>query len=369
MPPRPVCDVAADWHIPVRFGGGSWGQFPELCGDAICSLAQVASASAEAGIPLVAPGDLFDGPRVDAAQLLAVKTCLKPLADRGIPLIYVLGNHDQGQDWLSVLPHCVNVSGLRVSYAGVTYSGLSYSHDIRSALESSGLFESPTDVGLYHQTWSELAPCGSSSPVTLLPEHRLAAVGDIHISARWSPPSGPSLAVSSGPLAPQSIAELAPIGVYRFFDDGTAERVVLNHRDVKLVDCGPGETSLDELQRVITDMASAHNASGLKPACIARWAFSSPPPESLSDFARHSGVLLWVRRVKSQTVSPDTPALIPVPQVTAGAALSTSLHSRLSSNPKAVALAESVLSAAVSGPTAARQAAVEAKSKFLQESV
>jgi len=367
MPSRPVCDVASDWHIPVRFGGGSWGQFPELCGDSLVALRAASESASAVGVPLVAPGDLFDGPRIDAAQLDAVNSALKPLSDRGIPIIYVLGNHDQNQDWLRVLPRCVNVSGARFTYNGVTYSGLSYRHDFLQVLAASGLHENPTNVGLYHQTWSELSPGGASVSVASLPEHDLAAVGDIHVSARWNPASGPKLAVSAGPLAPQSVAELSPIGVYRLFDDGTAERIVLESRIVKLVDCGPGEASVDELQRIIVELSEDPCRSGLRPACIVRWSFASAAPESLADFARNSGVLLWVRRVKSAFVAAEDPGRGVLPQATAAASLSSALSTRLAGNPSAAAIAASVLSAAASGPTAAKQAAVEAKTKFLQE--
>lgn len=259
--------LSADWHVPPAPGAGAWVGLPGVTGDALFGLNQVVALCVRDDVPLLAAGDLFDdGSDVDPDALAALFTTLRPLGGSGRGLFYVLGNHDRGCDWLAALgPRAIRVSrgygkgDVATLPCGATVAGLDWvpNERFRDALAGPGRRQKAAEVGLYHQSWTEWmcgAKGGSGNPsVAWLPPHRLSVCGDIHV--RGVVDRSPGLAVSPGPLAPQSVVEFAPPAVYALLADFSVREVPLKGRKYLYLD--------------VTDVASADAAlaalGGLEP--------------------------------------------------------------------------------------------------------
>jgi hypothetical protein len=219
-PPHPIAGyLTADWHWPERVGTGPWIGVP-VTGDAEYALRQIVDRCIAGDCDLFAAGDIFDGPDPDPESVARLFDVLRPLADWGRSVLYVLGNHDRGRDWLAAFgPRAVNIDGRTVEHIDAgTVGGLSYVRP--DAFEERVRTRGPVDLGLYHQTWSELVR-GGRTPLRRVPDDRVALCGDVHV--RRIVPRGPrSIAVSPGPLCPQSVTEFdVTPAVYALARDGT----------------------------------------------------------------------------------------------------------------------------------------------------
>lgn len=191
----------ADWQLPPRPGRGGWGGIRETADDAWRALAGAVDVCLDRNCALLGAGDLFDASQISASALARAAGILKPLAAAGLPVCYVLGNHDGGEDWLAPVPGCVNVEHTLGHFWGLTVGGTGYSADFKPAT-----WAGVTDVGLYHQPWKDWTFRGNVA-LAELPGHALAVCGDIHISSVVKPTTGPATAVSPGSLVPMRIGE------------------------------------------------------------------------------------------------------------------------------------------------------------------
>lgn len=252
--------LSADWHLPEEASHAAWRDLPETAGDVFVALRHVVARCVAAGVPLLAAGDLFDGPEVAPDALALAYRELRALGDNRLSLYYVLGNHDRGRDWLKPLgPRARRLGGRGVLRAkGFDLWGLDFHPPARFA---EALRRAPAaDVGLYHQCWSEWGrgPCA----VAGLPPHRVAVCGDVHLSRvrpRGPDGQGPQLAVSPGPLAPRSVAEFNPPTAYELLDDFSVRLVELPHRRCLLLEVD----SPEQAERACTTVAGLAPSPGV----------------------------------------------------------------------------------------------------------
>lgn len=231
--------ATADTHAPEEADGGAWRSLRAVRGDAVYGIARLAALCLEDGVPMVIAGDLFDGPDPAPDAQGAVYEALAPMLKAGLGVYYNLGNHDRGRDWLAPLAR-LGLPVRRVDGkvyrdpAGFTVTGLSYVPPASFAEAVKAV--QPADVGLYHQQWAEWAGGGGRVSTASLPAHRVAVCGDVHVHALIEGKGGPTLALSPGPLAPQSIVEFGPSRAYAVGRDFSAWSVVLPGRLYRLVE-------------------------------------------------------------------------------------------------------------------------------------
>lgn len=225
----PLAYAVADLHAPEAAGAGAWADLPGVAGDALYGLAQVVARAVQDGADLWLAGDNFDGPDPEPAAVAALYAVLRPQADAGGRVLYVLGNHDRGRDWLAPFgPAAVRLDGRVVDTPGGTVTGLSYTDP--AGLSAALARVAVADVGVYHQMVAEWGPGGKGTPLAAFPSHRLAVIGDVHARAVLTPRTGPAVALSPGPLAPQSTAEFVAPQVWAVGADLTPAPVPLRGR-------------------------------------------------------------------------------------------------------------------------------------------
>lgn len=289
--------LTADWHFPEKYGTGPWAG-TDMTGDAEYALEQVVALCAEDGADLYAAGDLVDGPDPDPDAVTAVYAILRRLTDAGRTVHYVLGNHDRGRDWLKPFGSGAVRADSTVSESTAgTVTGLSFRppHTFRDELN--GVV--PTDIGLYHQTWSEFVRAGRTSAAPLADLHGVSVCGDVHVRSVWSRPSGGGVVVSPGPLCPQSVTEFGTGHfVYALSSAGIVPVRLKGRRFVALAADDPRE-----LDRAVTALRSSAPDPDL-PDRIARpfysvrlgYDASASDLDGLERAAAHSGAVLRVYR-------------------------------------------------------------------------
>lgn len=88
-----IAYATADVHAPEAADAGAWKTLPEAGGDALYGLRQAAELCAATGVPLLAAGDVLDGPDPEPLALAAFYDALRPLTTgRNTVFAYVLGN-------------------------------------------------------------------------------------------------------------------------------------------------------------------------------------------------------------------------------------------------------------------------------------
>lgn len=311
-PDPPVWGYAvADVHVPPQRHRGTWLEVPQTADDALTALSAAAHAAAQAGCPLLIAGDLVDSPRLEADQLVRLGAALSPLRRAGLPVLYVLGNHECGEDWLAAFSDfCVNLDHQIEPFvwSGVRYVGRSYQADV-DALSAAlaPLRDDPAEVGVYHQPWSELL--GSSRQLGVrraadLPAHAIAVLGDIHRPLVWSAEPGPHQAVSPGSLTPQSVGEFAhlPPRVWALRPQ-QIEPIALPHRDCQWWKAGPDDESPDQIR---DRLRSLPPVSPGEPARLVAldWRFPDRPTPEWLHAVHRDDVILWVRPRRAELGSP-----------------------------------------------------------------
>lgn len=315
--------ATADWHVPEDSAGRSWKTLPGAAGDVLYALQQTVALCVQHRVPLFAAGDNFDGPDPEPPAVAALYETLRPLAEIGESLYYVLGNHDRGRDWLAPLGGlavCLDktVATLR---DGTTITGLSYRPSAQFAAEVTQV--APTTIGLYHQTWSELSGVGRDRvSFETLPRHQLAICGDIHTRSRLAPASGPRGALSPGPLVPQSITEFAQLGaslVFAVHDDMSTTGYPLRSRPIRVVDAADAQTAVEAIHAVSAVPATDLPSSLAQPVLVVRMRENQPELEAtLAAAAQRSGCLL---RLYHPTARPTDPATRSAPSASLDAAI------------------------------------------------
>lgn len=229
--------ATSDWHIPEDASGLTWRDVPGVAGDALFALGGVVALCVRDRVPLIAAGDLVDNPDVTPEALAAWFTVLRPLSDVGLPVFAVTGNHDRSRDWLAAFgPLAVRLDDRVVTLpGGVTLSGLSYVPPAHFA-EKVAAQVRVSDIGVYHQAVADFGVKGLA--LSQFPAHSLAVIGDTHVSRAVRPAAGPRLALSPGPLAPQSVAEFGPPGVWAVHADLSVTHVKIPARAYHRFDVG-----------------------------------------------------------------------------------------------------------------------------------
>ena len=300
-----VAYAGADFHFPERAGGGAWVGIPEITGDAIHALTRTVDMCVRDRAPLLAAGDIFDGPDPEPVALADVYDQLHRLGNAGLAIYYILGNHDRGRDWLRPLgPMAINVSGISTRLStGPTITGLSCISTVDIfILELSKLAK--TDIGLYHQCWQELVSAGSFS-LKQIPTHKISICGDIHTNCVLDKPEFSHTIISPGPLSPQSIAEFEPTKIYAIVSD-TAHN--LSFREILI----PGRnyiryelTGPEDADLIITKLAAQKPTPSLpknlsKPFVCIRLSGTVPTgfTDTVSALAQERGFIIKISTTK-----------------------------------------------------------------------
>lgn len=249
---RVIAYVAGDAHVPEEAGGGAWKGVPEVAGDALHALGRVVELCVVAGVPLVLPGDVIDGPSPEPGALVGLYDALRPMVDNRLSILHALGNHERARDWLAPFgPSVVRLDGTvaTVGNHGPTITGLSYTDPYFFPAAAKAV--PATDVGVYHQTWGELV-AGQKVRAEHLPAHRLAVGGDVHVRSQFAPAAGPRWFLSPGPLVPQAVTEFArpASACYAVNDDLSCARVDLPARGYYLYEIDSPAAADDALNAV-----------------------------------------------------------------------------------------------------------------------
>lgn len=251
--------ATADTHIPEGANSGTWVDEPRIVGDVHHALAQIVSFCVKDACSLVIAGDVVDGPDPDPIALAKLYAVLRPMVAADLPIFYILGNHDRNRDWLAPLgPTAVRLDGNVVKFpdSDVTVTGLSWVDPTVFPTEIAKV--APADVGLYHQTWTEWCPGQNRISLESLPPNKLAVCGDIHVRSTCIPKTGPALALSPGPLAPQSTAEFIPHQAWAVTRDLTPHPVPLTGRTYLRFDVDSVE-SAESCLRTLAQLSHAKN--------------------------------------------------------------------------------------------------------------
>lgn len=255
-----IAYVTSDWHIPEDAGGQTWRDVPGVSGDALHALGHVVSLCIKDHVPLIAAGDLVDSPDLTPEALAGWFNVLRPLADAELPLFAILGNHDRGRDWLQAFgPRYVRLDGRLVRLpSGHTLSGLSFTPPANFASTAANISTRVTDIGVYHQAVGEFGP-GKGLNLSQFPSHPLAIIGDTHVPMVLMN-RGPRLALSPGPLCPQSVAEFSDLvpGVWAITDDLDVRHVKIPSRVYRRFDISTPEEA-DACVAAITTMTPNNN--------------------------------------------------------------------------------------------------------------
>lgn len=297
------CLFTSDWHIPTKFHTGSWSDFPEIYDDSIESLKFCVQTCVERNVPLVASGDLIDGPNPDPEQVKYLLEILNPLKLNNLPLIYVNGNHDEFQDWLMLLGStAVNVNKKLFKFNDVTYSGLNYCSSFEKFKSDLALVPD-TDVGLYHQSWKQLLNHGNYDLSLMSGKHKICCIGDIHITKVID--DNKTVFISPGPLSPQSVAESFKSYTYLVSPIAYGEmEIPCRHRQI--LNCGEQHLSKEQIFNTLKDITNPQTPSPLStPLIVVNYYYLGKYPPEWLDLAKLQQFRLWVRPCSESTKSSE----------------------------------------------------------------
>lgn len=162
--------------------------------DPLIYFKQILDLASSIGADVVVAGDLFHSQHFEPAYFRVFKKIVesfrKNRQNSKSKIYYILGNHDNSEDWLSVFDCSVycdvskNGRGIIELGNGLTIGGIDYVESMQewekrfSNLESLG----KVDIGLFHQLWYEYLSF-SDFRLSELPSvvNQLAVVGHVHI--------------------------------------------------------------------------------------------------------------------------------------------------------------------------------------------
>ena len=248
-----IAYLISDTHFPEHAKAGSWTTTPEVYGDALYVMSQVVDLCVRDQVPVVLAGDVFDGPDPEPEALVSLYDVIRPLSHAQLPLYYILGNHDRGRDWLAPFGKFASRLDNNIGWLdnrNITVTGMSFVVPTNFADTIKTVFKG--DVGVYHQTWAEFGMCPGSNRISVsdLPEHQLVVCGDIHVRSIVQPPKGPKVALSPGPLAPQSVSEFEHPVIYALHSDMTLERVPVKGRNYYLFEENDADSVIAYLSNI-----------------------------------------------------------------------------------------------------------------------
>lgn len=239
--------ISADNHL-SRF---IWKRRRELEGDSYRAFVAMVDAiiadPIEESKALLLAGDITDRSEIDSATFRVLDESAERLTEAGIPVFYVIGNHDLDEpDWPSAVGF-VSLAGKTVRVDDRRLQGLGYLP--REALHSALGHLLPCDILVLHQSFEHLLPFEGSYDLCLddLPLGiRNVVVGDVH-TPNITPLHGKGWCLSPGSTTPRRITE-AHIPGYWKLAKGAAEPVFcpLAHRLIIRTEVKTAE----ELQRL-----------------------------------------------------------------------------------------------------------------------
>lgn len=232
MARTPVTVVASDWHL----APGAWKRNPAIAGDAYWGLQQAVAACLDRGLPMVAPGDLFDVQHPDAMSLYTARTWVDRMKAAGLKVFHVQGQHEY-QHPVPVLNAVsdwpVHANKVAFRLGPLKFVGLDYMAPdaLRAEFADLGVREG-ADVLVTHQVWKDLVPWRHNAPAFADIPYRFTVSGDFHQHKVWAYDGAVSGGVfmSPGTLCMQALDEEPRKAVYVLYDDLTYESVALSVR-------------------------------------------------------------------------------------------------------------------------------------------
>lgn len=200
---------AADTHFDAE---GAWlGR--GVVGDAEHAFKLLVDHAVNAQAAVILGGDIVNRPDAHPASIGPVFRQLDRLASAGLPLYYVLGQHDGRKDWLSAHGWPTHVHNRAFTIGNVGFVGL----DFRQPDEYRELLATiPEDMPclVTHQVWAELLGVGRDRDTMRLEEVPASVgfvfTGDYHktvVKTVKRPDAGPLVAYSPGSMAMQALDE------------------------------------------------------------------------------------------------------------------------------------------------------------------
>ena len=134
----PVAILTSDWHMMPN----AWKWRPTLCGDAECSLRQIADESRRTTIPILAAGDLFNVKMPDVATLLSTYRLLR---NTPAGCCFTQGNHERTRvPWMQlVAPEWAHASTHPVTLEPELYTACNLQYEENAALTLPPIFDNP----------------------------------------------------------------------------------------------------------------------------------------------------------------------------------------------------------------------------------
>lgn len=193
---------------------------PRLRWDTFIYFHQAVSIAGQIKAYILSAGDLFHQSHFSPKYFKVFGNILykyQRLFPKG-KLLYILGNHDNKEDWLSVFDQTVHVDVAKQIWTtsdGVSVGGIDYVDIIEDWERKWSLIPENMTIGMFHQMWNELIPHG---------EYYLADLGNKisglslagHIHVRYLQRHQSALVFSPGCLFPTSASDQKQdtIGVY-----------------------------------------------------------------------------------------------------------------------------------------------------------
>jgi len=205
---EPIAVFTADNHLRPT----TWGECPELAGDAYYSLKQIVDYCREHALPLIQLGDLFDKAHPDSLSVGTYMYEIQRLHDRHIPFYYIEGNHDIADPpWASLHPWAIHAG--KFTAEGVNFLGIDYctGSDFPAVMSHHADAIASADVVLMHQAWAEIQTMGKhNATMSQMPAGCVLLTGDYHVTLSVGEKAAngePITAYSPGSTSMQSLAE------------------------------------------------------------------------------------------------------------------------------------------------------------------
>lgn len=212
---RPIAVISSDWHVALN----AWKKYPEIRGDAECSLSQIVDISTALNVPLIAAGDLFDIKNPDSYSVNATAKQMNRMLKAKLPVYYVQGQHEMASPtWFSLFEGCHYVHDKIFEIAGIKFYG--YDYFLPKSVEDSYMRFKPADVLVTHQVWSELLPrhgqihCCSYNLIANNNTYKAIISGDFHSHFTANTEKASCVFVSPGSICLQDMNEPANKAVW-----------------------------------------------------------------------------------------------------------------------------------------------------------
>lgn len=246
---KPVALIASDWHVQST----AWKKFPEVRRDAEHSLEQIVDYAVALGVPLIAPGDLFDSKFPCSYSVGVVKAQMDRMKKLGV--FYIQGQHEMSNPtWMSLFDGCINIHDSEFKIGGISFFG--YDYFLPKSVEDSYSRFKKADVLITHQVWEELLPmngqefCCSYNLINSRVGYESIVSGDFH--SHFIEDIGGSKFVSPGSICLQDLNEPPKKAAWLLCDDMSFTSMPYNTRELISVTI----VTEDDLKKVVTSIGS-----------------------------------------------------------------------------------------------------------------